>query len=98
MNRIVTALIASATFLTLAAPSFAQAPAPVASAAKSATTATGNAMHSASTTTGNAMHSAMAPAPHVTPAGNHTCPKPETYVKGYTKADGTKVKGYCRKA
>ncbi len=39
-----------------------------------------------------------APAPHATPAGNHTCPKGSTYVKGYKKADGTKVKGYCRKS
>jgi hypothetical protein len=39
-----------------------------------------------------------APAPKVTPAGNHTCPKGSTYVKGYTKSDGTKVKGYCRTA
>jgi hypothetical protein len=38
------------------------------------------------------------PMAKVTPAGNHTCPKGETYVKGYKKADGTKVKGYCRKA
>jgi tRNA A37 threonylcarbamoyladenosine modification protein TsaB len=27
-----------------------------------------------------------------------TCPKGQTYVKPYTKKDGTKVKGYCRKA
>jgi len=27
-----------------------------------------------------------------------TCPKGETWVKPYTKADGTKVKGYCRKS
>jgi len=26
------------------------------------------------------------------------CPKGETYVKGYTKSNGTKVKGYCRKS
>jgi hypothetical protein len=26
------------------------------------------------------------------------CSKGETYIKGYTKKDGTKVKGYCRKA
>jgi hypothetical protein len=26
------------------------------------------------------------------------CPAGETYVKGYTKQDGTKVKGYCRKS
>jgi len=24
------------------------------------------------------------------------CPSGKTYVKGYTKADGTKVAGYCR--
>jgi len=38
------------------------------------------------------------PMAKVTPAGNHTCPKGATYVKGYKKANGTKVKGYCRKA
>ena len=38
------------------------------------------------------------PSAHATPAGNHTCPKGQTYVKGYTKKDGTKVKGYCRAA
>ncbi len=38
------------------------------------------------------------PMAKVTPAGNHTCPKGATYVKGYKKADGTKVKGYCRKS
>jgi Tfp pilus assembly protein PilE len=27
-----------------------------------------------------------------------SCPKHYAYVKGYTKKDGTKVKGYCRKA
>jgi Tfp pilus assembly protein PilE len=26
-----------------------------------------------------------------------SCPKHYTYVKGYTKKNGTKVKGYCRK-
>jgi hypothetical protein len=26
-----------------------------------------------------------------------SCPKHYTYVKGYKKKDGTKVKGYCRK-
>jgi hypothetical protein len=26
------------------------------------------------------------------------CPAGQSYVKGYTKADGTKVKGYCRKS
>jgi hypothetical protein len=26
-----------------------------------------------------------------------TCPKGQTWVKPYTKKDGTKVKGYCRK-
>jgi hypothetical protein len=26
------------------------------------------------------------------------CPKGESYVKGYTKKDGTKVAGYCRKS
>jgi hypothetical protein len=25
------------------------------------------------------------------------CKAGETYIKGYTKKDGTKVKGYCRK-
>jgi hypothetical protein len=25
------------------------------------------------------------------------CKSGETYIKGYTKKDGTKVKGYCRK-
>ena len=28
----------------------------------------------------------------------HSCPKGETWVHGYTKKDGTKVKGYCRKS
>jgi hypothetical protein len=27
-----------------------------------------------------------------------SCPKGESYVKGYTKSNGTKVKGYCRKS
>ena len=27
-----------------------------------------------------------------------SCPKGETYVKPYTKKDGTKVKGYCKKS
>jgi len=27
-----------------------------------------------------------------------TCPAGETYIKGYTKSDGTKVAGYCRKS
>jgi hypothetical protein len=27
-----------------------------------------------------------------------TCPAGETWVKGYTKSDGTKVAGYCRAA
>jgi len=27
-----------------------------------------------------------------------TCPAGKTYVKGYTKKDGTKVQGYCRSA
>jgi hypothetical protein len=52
----------------------------------------------ASTAMTAASPSAMAPMAHATPAGNHTCPKGQTYVKGYTKADGTKVKGYCRAA
>jgi len=26
-----------------------------------------------------------------------SCPKHYTYIKGYTKKNGTKVKGYCRK-
>lgn len=28
---------------------------------------------------------------------HHSCPAGQTWVHGYTKKDGTKVKGYCRK-
>jgi hypothetical protein len=31
-----------------------------------------------------------------TAAGATTCPAGKTYVNGYTKANGTKVAGYCR--
>ncbi len=72
MNRMFTALVSAAAFLTVAAPSFASSATP---------------------------KPAMAmPMAKVTPAGNHTCPAGATYVKGYKKADGTKVKGYCRKS
>ena len=27
---------------------------------------------------------------------HHTCPAGQTWVHGYKKKDGTKVKGYCR--
>jgi len=27
-----------------------------------------------------------------------SCPKGQSYTKGYTKKDGTKVKGYCHKS
>lgn len=27
----------------------------------------------------------------------HSCPAGQTWVHGYKKKDGTKVKGYCRK-
>jgi hypothetical protein len=38
-------------------------------------------------------------APAMTKTTSSTsCPKGETYVKGYTKSDGTKVAGYCRAA
>lgn len=35
-------------------------------------------------------------APKSTASRQWHCKKGETYVKGYTKKDGTKVKGYCR--
>jgi len=39
------------------------------------------------------------PAPSMMSAKTTTsCPTGETYVKGYTKSDGTKVAGYCRKS
>ena len=76
MNRLVTALIASATFLTLATPSFAQT----------------------SMSSPSAMKAPMAKATPSMMKSTKSCPKGESYVKGYTKSNGTKVKGYCRKA
>ena len=35
-------------------------------------------------------------APKSTASKQWHCKKGESYVKGYTKKDGTKVKGYCR--
>jgi hypothetical protein len=68
MNRILSALIASAAFLTFATPSSADS-------------------------VGANASKMVAPVMAVA----KSCPKHYTYVKGYKKKDGTKVKGYCRK-
>jgi hypothetical protein len=68
MNRILTALVASAAFLTLSSASYADS-----------MSANANKMVAPVT--------AMA----------KSCPHNYKYVKGYTKKDGKKVKGYCRK-
>ena len=39
---------------------------------------------------------ALVPSLTVVANAKTTCPKGETYVKPYTKTDGTKVSGYCK--
>jgi hypothetical protein len=49
-------------------------------------------------TAGFAATSTPAPSSMMSSKTSTTCPAGETYVKGYTKSDGTKVAGYCRKS
>ena len=52
-------------------------------------------------TLGTSAMAASTPAPAMsktTTTASTSCPKGESYVKGYTKSNGTKVAGYCRKS
>lgn len=51
---------------------------------------------SAVTIAAMAMFFAASPAQSASKSMTMTCPAGERYVKGYTKADGTKVDGYCQ--
>ncbi len=87
MTRILTAIVASAAFLFVAVPSFASTPTAVAVASPSAM---------------SGMKPMATPASSMKSTSSKSttkkCPAGQSYVKGYTKADGTKVKGYCRKS
>jgi hypothetical protein len=82
MNRIIAALIASVAFLAFAAPSSAQT-GTMAAPAKPAAMAT-----KAPSMKMSSMKTTAAP----------KCAAGTTMVKGYTKANGTVVKPYCRKS
>jgi hypothetical protein len=69
MNRLLTALVASAAFLSIATPSYADS-------------------------LGSNMSKMAAPVM----ATAKSCPRNYHYVHGYTKKNGTKVHGYCRKS
>jgi hypothetical protein len=48
--------------------------------------------------TGTALAQSSSMSSSASMKGAMSCPSGESYVKGYTKADGTKVAGYCRKS
>jgi CHASE3 domain sensor protein len=89
MTRLLTAVLASAAFLFLAGPSFADTPKAVAVASPSA-------MSSMKPMTGSSMKSSSMSS--TSKSTTKKCPTGQSYVHGYTKADGTKVAGYCRKS
>ncbi len=92
MKRLFTAIVAVVTLLSFATPGFAQSSEQQNSMSGPSATKTPKAMKSPSAMMHSSMSSSSMKSSHM-----KSCPKGSSMVSGYTKANGTVVKPYCRK-